>query len=277
MTKNVVLYSVLVGVFLWMGYWGMQAYHQAVMYEETTAQLVNYNDAAQQVSLKFDKMAKELLGDWYTDALSQEMAGLQARQKDAQRNAKVYMLYFMCLLVVVLCSFFWIPLRAFTFLGSLAAMLTLVLGLISPILMVTIHKEFAYVGDIVLSFESKGVLGSILKLYRSGDVVVAGVIVLFSVFVPMAKVFSLLFVSVFMESKFAHTIIGFFKMIGKWSMVDVFVVAVFLVYLTANEAQTSHAEIEVGLYFFLAYVMVSMLVSLSADKMLFALKNNPIR
>ena len=76
-----------------------------------------------------------------------------------------------------------------------------------------------------------------------------------------------------MESKIAHGFIGFFKTIGKWSMVDVFVVAVFLVYLTANKAETSRAEVEVGLYFFLAYVMVSMLVSFSADKMLLGLKN----
>lgn len=274
MTKNALWYSILVGVLLWMGYWGMQAYHQALVYEEATAQLVASNDAAQQVSLKFDKMAKELLGDWYSDDLNQERVELQATQEDAQRNAKVYTLYFMSLLMVVLFSFFWISLRAFTLFGSLAAMMTLLFGLITPVLMVTIHKEFAYVGDIVLSFESKGVLGSIIKLYRGGDVVVAGVIVLFSVLVPLAKVFSLLFVSVFMESKFAHGIIGFFKSVGKWSMVDVFVVAVFLVYLTANKSQISDAEVEVGLYFFLAYVMVSMLVSLSADKMLLALKNS---
>jgi uncharacterized paraquat-inducible protein A len=62
-------------------------------------------------------------------------------------------------------------------------------------------------------------------------------------------------------------------MIGKWSMVDVFVVAVFLVYLTANKGDVSRAEVEVGLYFFLAYVIVSMFVSLSADKMLSAKKS----
>ncbi|MNN99281.1 Paraquat-inducible protein A [compost metagenome] len=71
-----------------------------------------------------------------------------------------------------------------------------------------------------------------------------------------------------MESKFASHVVKFFKMIGKWSMVDVFVVAVFLVYLTANKGDVSRAEVEVGLYFFLAYVILSMLVSLSADKML---------
>jgi uncharacterized paraquat-inducible protein A len=57
-------------------------------------------------------------------------------------------------------------------------------------------------------------------------------------------------------------------MIGKWSMVDVFVVAVFLVYLTGNKGEISRAEVEMGLYYFLAYVIVSMLVSLSANKML---------
>ncbi len=51
-------------------------------------------------------------------------------------------------------------------------------------------------------------------------------------------------------------------------MVGVFVVAVFLVYLTANKGDVSRAEVEMGLYFFLAYVILSMLASLSADKML---------
>ena len=104
-------------------------------------------------------------------------------------------------------------------------------------------------------------------------VIVALVILLFSVLVPVLKVLSLLFVSVFMENKFTHSIVKFFKMIGKWSMVDVFVVAVFLVYLTSNNADVSRAEVEVGLYFFLAYVIVSMLVSLSADKMLHGKSN----
>ena len=55
-------------------------------------------------------------------------------------------------------------------------------------------------------------------------------------------------------------------------MVDVFVVAVFLVYLTANKGDVSRAEVEMGLYFFLAYVIVSLLGSLSADRMLKQLK-----
>jgi len=51
-------------------------------------------------------------------------------------------------------------------------------------------------------------------------------------------------------------------------MVDVFVVSTFLVYLTTSSGDISRAELEIGVYFFLVYVIVSMLISLSADKML---------
>lgn len=51
-------------------------------------------------------------------------------------------------------------------------------------------------------------------------------------------------------------------------MADVFVVATFLVYLSGSKGEMSRAEVQMGLYFFLAYVILSMIASLSADKML---------
>lgn len=266
--EKTLLYYILAAILGFMVFFGAKAHHQAILYENATIELVSYQDAGQQVSLQFEKIAKSLLGDLYKDEQTMKLKQIKEKQKEAMLKAKEYTLYFMCLLGIILFSFFFISLRNFTFLGSLATMLTLILGLITPVLMVTIHKEVEYLGDIVLSFESKGVIGSIIKLYESGDIIVAAVILLFSVLIPVAKVFSLLFVSVFMENKFAYGVIRFFKMIGKWSMVDVFVVAVFLVHLTSNNTDISHAEVEVGLYFFLAYVIVSMLLSVSADKML---------
>ena len=265
---QIILYLALSIILGFMVFFGVKAYKQAILYEETTTELVSYQDAGQQASLQLEKFAKSLFGDLYDDELKMKLDKVHEKQETAMLKAQEYTFYFMCLLVVVLLSFFLVSLRTFTLFGSLSAMVTLILGLITPILMVTIHKEVEYLGDIVLSFESKGVIGSIAKLFESGDVVVAIVILLFSVVTPVLKVLSLLVVSLFMESRFAHGIVKFFKMIGKWSMVDVFVVAVFLVYLTANKGDVSRAEVEMGLYFFLAYVIVSMLVSLSADRML---------
>ena len=259
-----------------MAWIGQLAYNEAVDYEKHTTELVSYQNAGEQAQLKFESFAKSLLGNFFDDKIKVNIDNIKAKQTLSMENAKRYTRYFVYLLIIVLLSFFIISLRAFTFFGALVAIETLIFGLITPILMVTIHKDIKYLGDIVLSFESKGVIGSIEKLWSSGDIVVALVILIFSVVVPVSKVLALLFVSIFMKSSFAHDIVKFFKLIGKWSMVDVFVVAVFLVYLTANKGDVSRAEIEVGLYFFLSYVIVSMIVSISADRMLhkFHIKEN---
>jgi len=259
---------VLIFLMTGMLFYGQKAYTQANAYEEATTELVALQGVEEQASRQLENFAKSILGDLFNDGREVNFVQIKQKQDHAMQEAQRYTRYFMYLLGAVLLSFFTLSLREFTIVGSIVAMMTLILGLITPILMVTIHKEVEYIGDIVLSFESKGVIGSIVKLFDGGDIVVALVILLFSVVVPVLKVLSLLFISLFMESQFAHKIVKFFKMIGKWSMVDVFVVAVFLVYLTANKGDVSRAQVEVGLYFFLAYVIVSMLVSLSADKML---------
>jgi uncharacterized paraquat-inducible protein A len=268
MKGKIIVYLGIIFLLILMVYFGVKAYAQAKTYERTTTELVGYQSAEEQAKLTLESIAKSILGDWYEDERKHKIDKIRIKQNAAMNQAQQYTRYFMLVLFCLLLCYFFTSLRAFTLFGSIAAMITLFFGLLAPILMVTIHKEVEYLGDVVLSFESKGVIGSILKLWESEDFIVAGVILLFSVIIPMLKTFSLLFVSIFMESKFAHTIVRFFKVIGKWSMVDVFVVAVFLVYLTANKSDISHAQVEVGLYFFLAYVIVSMLMSLSADKML---------
>ena len=262
------LYVVLSLCLLFMAFFGFKAYQYASDYEAYTTELVSHKGAKEQAKKQWSKFAKSILGGFYHEDRNETLAEIKVLQYQAMHHAKMYTGFFMIMLVLLLFSYFFIALRTFTFFASMAAMLSLVFGLISPILMVTIHKEVEYLGDIVLSFESKGIMGSIMKLYDNGDWIVAAVVLLFSVITPILKILSLFFISIFIEYTFAHRIVHFFKLIGKWSMVDVFVVAVFLVYLTANNGEVSRAEVEVGLYFFLAYVLVSMLVSLSADKML---------
>lgn len=251
-----------------MGILGIQAYQHAKAYESYTTELVSHQGAKEQAKKQLSKWAKNILGKLYHDEGNETLATVKIAQEQAMNKAKIYTAFFVLVLVLLLCSYFFISLRTFTLFAALSAMLSLFFGLISPILMVTIHKEVEYLGDIVLSFESKGIMGSIIKLYHNGDLVVATVVLLFSVLIPILKILSLFLITLFIEHRFAYRIVHFFKLIGKWSMIDVFVVAVFLVYLTANNGEVSRAEVEVGLYFFLAYVIVSMLVSLSADRML---------
>ena len=263
-----IVYGLTPLFFLAIIFLGTKAYNEAIVYEDTTTQMVTLQTASEQAKLKLEGWAKTLLRGLYTDERKIHLDELTQKKEIAMKKAQTYTIYFMALLLLLLLISSIVSLRYLTIIGSLGAMITLFFGLLTPILMVTIHKEVDYIGDVVLSFESKGVIGSIEKLFAGGDNTVAIVILLFSVVVPIFKILSLFFIAIFMKSGFAHKVVLFLKMIGKWSMVDVFVVAVFLVYLTANKGDVSKAEVEVGLYFFLAYVIVSMLVSLSADKML---------
>jgi hypothetical protein len=261
--KRIALFLLLMGLL----FFGVKSYQYAILFEQNTQKLVSYQDIEGQANRQMDNFAKSILGSLYT-ADEVDLQPLIKTQQESMKSARKYTTYFMSLLLIIMLTYFWTSLQVFTIVGSLAVVVTLILGLITPILMITIHKEIGMIGDVVLSFESKSVAGSIQKLWSSSDKVVAIVLFLFSAGVPIVKVLSLLFVSVYTQNKYASKVVTFFKMIGKWSMVDVFVVAVFLVYLTAGNSGVSRAEVEVGLYFFLAYVIASMLVSLSADKML---------
>ncbi|UFH59329.1 paraquat-inducible protein A [Sulfurovum mangrovi] len=251
-----------------MGYFGLQAYSQAKKYEQSTQKLVMEKDVSKQAEYQAKAWVEKLSLGYYANekrVLREEVISAQELHRS---EAKRYTLYVMGMLAMIFMGSLMAGLRFFTFFGALSALVVLYFGLFAPLLTVTIHKELEYIGDVVLSFESKSLLGSVVKLWESGDIAIALAILLFSVLIPLTKTLSLMFVSVVMESRFAHGIVKFFKVIGKWSMLDVFVVATLLVYMTGNGSDVSHAEVQVGLYFFLAYVIVSMLVSLSADKML---------
>ena len=271
--RNNILYFILSMMLVSMIYFGNDAYNNAKIYENKTASIVEHMSAKKLAEFQLKELAASFSLGFYKNDKKEKLEKLKSEAQVHKELSMRSTMYFMLLLLGVLGSYFLLTLRAFTFFGAITASITLIFGLIAPIMMVTIHKDVEYLGDVVLSFESKGVIGSIVKLFDNGDVVVAMVILLFSVLIPITKTLSLAFVSVFMKSNFAHGTVKFYKMIGKWSMVDVFVVATFLVYLTVDKGDVSRAEVEVGLYFFLAYVIVSMLVSLSADKMLHKLKS----
>ena len=253
-------------------YFGFLSYSKAKEYEDTTLKIVQKMSASDIAEQK----AKNLLEEWsfglYKNKDKIKLQKLNLAKDKASKDAKKYLLYAIGFASVMLVVYFVVPIRVFVFFNALSALVMLGYGIFTPIMMVTIHKQVKHFGDIILSLESKSVVSSALKLFDKGDMVVAGVLLLFSVLIPFIKTISMAFVSLFEYSSFAHSAIKFFKHLGKWSMVDVFVVSTFLVYLTTSSGDISRAEIEVGIYFFLAYVIISMLVSLSADKMLHSIK-----
>jgi len=192
---------------------------------------------------------------------------LKAKKIVLKEKTKKYTIY-LAILATALLLLYFLDLGIFSLTIATASLITLIFGTITPILMIVIHKNVNYLGDIVLSFESKTILGTIKHLYHNGNYPVAITILLFSILVPLIKTITIIVVAIWKEFDIAKRALNLFKNLGKWSMIDVFVVSLLLVYLSAGSSENSYSEIESGLYIFLIYVILSIISSVSLSRYL---------
>lgn len=113
-------------------------------------------------------------------------------------------------------------------------------------------------------YEQKQTIAVTVRFLFENKSYLAGTLIfLFSVCIPIAK--ALLFlVALFASPRAAASILGFINTIGKWSMADVFLVAIYTAYLAARSSegvgQAIHFETEYGpgFYWFAAYCVFSL-------------------
>lgn len=122
-------------------------------------------------------------------------------------------------------------------------------------------------------------LGTIQELWQDDRILVAVLIFAFSIAIPVLKT-ALVSIAYFIKNiNLAKRIIGFVSVIGKWSMADVFIVAIFLAVLSTNHAETESRQqlnlfafkmdviissetlsnVGIGFYYFTAYCLLSIL------------------
>lgn len=115
-------------------------------------------------------------------------------------------------------------------------------------------------GQVEIYQKSRSIIGTITDLFDSGNLLVGILIGTFSVVIPTLKLLSqaaLLFVS----GTLARGLKGFIDAIGKWSMADVFVVAIIVSYLAGNakgqmgELIIMNAQFEPGFWYFSGYCL----------------------
>lgn len=141
------------------------------------------------------------------------------------------------------------------------SLICLIFGLIAPILRIITYKDIPLLGYTVFQFQSKAISSSIQELFASGNHIVALLILLFSVLIPIIKTI-VMFAITLRFDLFAHPkIFNLIKHIGKWSMADVFVVSLLLAYFGLDKEGFTEAELQIGLYFFVGYVILSMIAS----------------
>jgi paraquat-inducible protein A len=135
----------------------------------------------------------------------------------------------------------------------------LIPGLMNDLLTLEASFSIPLLGKQTVLDETRSILGTIGSLNESGNGFVAFLILLFSVLVPFAKAMIMGFVALSPSRIAAYRMHKFVGVIGKWSMADVFVVGVFIAYMSLQTNENMHAELRSGFYFFTAYCMTSIL------------------
>ena len=135
------------------------------------------------------------------------------------------------------------------------SLVVVVPGLIQPI----ITLKAIMMGRQVFA-ETRSILQTVKDLHESGNDLVAGMILFFSVMVPFIKAVLLGVVGVLKPAvPLRYRIFAFVRGISKWAMADVFVVGVYIAYLSAKATDALDAELHEGFYYFTAYCLISLL------------------
>ena len=86
------------------------------------------------------------------------------------------------------------------------------------------------------------IMATISELWEDQRLLVAALIFVFSVCIPLLKTILLCFAYFTKSLQIEKRLINFVGAIGKWSMADVFVIAIFLAIMSTNHAETSTSE-----------------------------------
>jgi hypothetical protein len=136
---------------------------------------------------------------------------------------------------------------------------------VTPSLTASLLKNMA---DVEVFQQTRSIVGSVRRLYEVGSPVPATLILLFSVVVPFLKTALVGWAMFAADETRRRRTLTFVEAIAKWSMADVFVVALFITYLAAVASQSApaagppllafRAEFGAGFYWFAAYCVFSL-------------------
>ncbi len=125
------------------------------------------------------------------------------------------------------------------------------------------------VSEIEVYRQERSIIGAVKNLYQVGSPFAATLILLFSVVVPVTKALLVVWAAFARDAASRRRVTGFVEAIAKWSMADVFVVALFITYLAAEASQAApgsgaaplvafDASFGPGFYWFAAYCLFSL-------------------
>jgi paraquat-inducible protein A len=132
---------------------------------------------------------------------------------------------------------------------SLISLALLWPGLVQPALTISATMEI-FGATRELTNETRSVVGAVKSLHETGNNFVAGLIVLFSIVIPVTKAALMVPILARRNESGSHRLYRFVRSISKWSMADVFAVGMLIALLAAKGTANLSAVAGPGFYLF---------------------------
>ena len=120
-------------------------------------------------------------------------------------------------------------------------------------------------GQLLVYTNTRSIWGTVESLAGSGNMLVALLIVFFSILLPTFKLLLQAMSLLITREDFRRPLLSLNAALSKWSMADVFVMGLLVAFLAGSSANqtgdmlTMHASLGAGFYYFLAYCLFSVM------------------
>ncbi len=168
------------------------------------------------------------------------------------------------------------------FVLNLIALIIFIPGIMLPMFSLSMEMTAQISGSSLTSQlinKELSLLTTIQELWQDQRLLVATLIFLFSICIPLLKTFLVIISYLKKHTSAEKNILNFVASVGKWSMADVFVIAIFLAVLSTNHAETADTQslslfsfkinllissetlsaVGLGFYYFTIYCLLSLL------------------
>lgn len=262
-------------IFIFFMYFVTLSYQNTIKYNQTSKVIINKLNVVDNLQLKLDTLLCEMQFKSFEQSKQAKLNRLNKKSQEYLAKSKKHLLFYFLTIFLVGILLFLIEKNIFPLYVSVVAIMSLAIAIFTPILLLIVKTpDMLVIGSLSLQHEVKTIIGVIGKLINMGNYILAFVLILVSLLIPFLKSFIILIHNILRLSGRDSELHKIIKTIGKWSMVDVLVVAILVVFFTTNEDVNSEMIIESGLYFFLIYVVLSMI---STYEMLMVSENSDSR
>ncbi|KAA3641472.1 MAG: hypothetical protein DWP95_06730 [Proteobacteria bacterium] len=244
-------------------YFAQQSWQHSVQFEQEIITLNEQLSLSDNFKSTGKKALEWLTFSWY-DGYSEQLADLQAQRDNAERHqylAHKYTKLFMASFVLLFLLTFMMPSVATLFALLVVTTVALVTGWFAPVLAIEAYQEVPVLGHTLFQFESKSIVTGLQKLWSNNQRVIAALIFIFTIITPIMKSVVMALILFSRRLHFSRRCIGWLQLLGKWSMLDVFVIALLLTYFSTKAGGATDATLQIGVYYFIAYVLASMMLA----------------